>query len=156
MTYFTTLDSPIGILTLSSDGDHLTGLHMEPYEPNPVWKRDPAPFADVIDQLEEYFAGERKSFDVALAPTGTPFQLKVWSALQTIPYGRVASYGDIARRIRNPRAVRAVGRANGANHIAIIIPCHRVIGSNGTLTGFGGGIDRKVKLLAMEGLAFAR
>jgi methylated-DNA-[protein]-cysteine S-methyltransferase len=156
VTYYTTIRSPIGKLTLSSDGTGLTGLHMEPYEPFDDWKRDRGPFADVTDQLGAYFAGDRTSFDLPLAPSGTPFQMKVWSALRTIPYGKVRSYGDIARRIKNPKAVRAVGSANRSNPIAIIVPCHRVIGANGTLTGFGGGLDRKAKLLALEGLTFDR
>ena len=151
-TYYTTMRSPIGRLTLSSNGDALTGLHMAPYEPVSDWRKDPAPFADAIEQLDSYFAGERRSFDLPLAPSGTPFQLRVWKELRAIPYGEVRSYGQIARRIRNPKAVRAVGRANGSNPIAIVVPCHRVIGANGTLTGFGGGIDRKVRLLALEGL----
>lgn len=156
MSYYTTVPSPIGKLTLTSDGVKLTGLHMDPYEPLPGLKRDKEPFAEVIEQLESYFAGQRKNFDLPMSPAGTPFQLKVWSALRKIPYGQTQCYGDIARRIRNPKAVRAVGRANGANPIAIIVPCHRVIGSNGTLTGFGGGLDRKAKLLALEGLSFDR
>ena len=151
-TYYTTTRSPIGRLTLLSDGDALTGLHMEPFEPVTGWRRDPAPFAEALAQLESYFAGERRSFDLPLAPIGTPFQLSVWKELEAIPYGQVRSYGDIARGIGNPKAVRAVGRANGSNPIAIVVPCHRVIGANGTLTGFGGGIDRKVRLLALEGL----
>lgn len=151
-TYYTTTKSPIGRLTLASNGDALTGLHMAPFEPAAGWRRDPAPFAEAIAQLESYFTGDRRTFDLPLAPVGTPFQLSVWKALRTIPYGQVRSYGDIARRIRNPKAVRAVGRANGSNPIAIVVPCHRVIGANGTLTGFGGGIDRKVRLLALEGL----
>lgn len=151
-TYYTTMRSPIGRLTLSSDGEALTGLHMAPYQAATEWRRDNAPFAEAIDQLESYFAGERRAFDLPLAPVGTAFQLSVWKELETIPYGQVRSYGDIARGIGNPKAVRAVGRANGSNPIAIVVPCHRVIGANGTLTGFGGGIDRKVRLLALEGL----
>lgn len=151
-TYYTVLDSPIGRLTLSSDGEALTGLHMEPYEPALDWRRDPAPFKQATDQLDAYFAGERRTFDFPLAPAGTPFQMSVWKALRSIPYGEVRSYGQIAHEIGNPKAVRAVGRANGSNPIAIVVPCHRVIGANGTLTGFGGGIDRKVRLLALEGL----
>jgi methylated-DNA-[protein]-cysteine S-methyltransferase len=103
-------------------------------------------------QLLEYFEGRRKSFDFALAPKGTPFQLAVWRALLEVPYGRTISYADLAQRIGKPSAVRAVGAANGANPIPVIIPCHRVIGSNGTLTGYGGGIERKQWLLALEGV----
>ena len=151
-TYYTTTKSPIGRLTLTSNGEALTGLHMAPFQPVTGWRRDPAPFAAALTQLESYFAGERRTFDLPLAPVGTPFQLSVWKELEAIPYGQVRSYGDIARGIGNPKAVRAVGRANGSNPIAIVVPCHRVIGANGTLTGFGGGIDRKVRLLALEGL----
>jgi methylated-DNA-[protein]-cysteine S-methyltransferase len=103
------------------------------------------------DQLREYFSGQRKIFDFPLAPKGTPFQLAVWNALLQIPYGDTVTYAELARRIGKPSAVRAVGAANGANPIPVIIPCHRVIGSNGTLTGYGGGIERKQWLLALEG-----
>jgi len=102
-------------------------------------------------QLHEYFTGKRKTFDFPLAPKGTPFQLAVWNALLEIPYGDTVTYAELARRIGKPSAVRAVGAANGANPIPVIIPCHRVIGSNGTLTGYGGGIERKQWLLALEG-----
>jgi methylated-DNA-[protein]-cysteine S-methyltransferase len=102
-------------------------------------------------QLREYFEGRRRSFTVPLAPQGTPFQLAVWNALLEVPYGDTVSYGQIAERIGKPSAVRAVGAANGANPIPVIIPCHRVIGSNGSLTGYGGGIERKQWLLALEG-----
>jgi methylated-DNA-[protein]-cysteine S-methyltransferase len=106
---------------------------------------------EVITQLAEYFSGQRHTFDLELAPRGTPFQLAVWNALRDIPYGDTISYAELARRIGKPAAVRAVGAANGANPIPVIIPCHRVIGSNGTLTGYGGGIERKQWLLALEG-----
>ena len=109
------------------------------------------PQAVLRHQLLEYFEGRRQSFDVALAPKGTPFQLAVWKALLEVPYGRTISYADLALRIGKPGAVRAVGAANGANPIPVIIPCHRIIGSNGTLTGYGGGIERKQWLLALEG-----
>jgi methylated-DNA-[protein]-cysteine S-methyltransferase len=102
-------------------------------------------------QLREYFSGQRKTFDIPLAPKGTPFQLAVWNALLEVPYGDTVTYAELARRIGRPSAVRAVGAANGANPIPVIIPCHRVIGSNGTLTGYGGGIERKQWLLALEG-----
>jgi methylated-DNA-[protein]-cysteine S-methyltransferase len=106
---------------------------------------------DLKTQLTGYFSGTRKSFDIPLAPKGTPFQLAVWNALLEIPYGDTVTYAELARRIGKPSAVRAVGAANGANPIPVIIPCHRVIGSNGTLTGYGGGIERKQWLLALEG-----
>ena len=152
MTYYTTIDSPIGELLLTSDGGALTGLHMEPFEPATEWMRDDSFFEDVLAQLDEYFAGDRKSFDVELDATGTRFQRQVWESLRAIPYGETRSYGEIAHRIGKPKAVRAVGRANGANPIAVIVPCHRVIGADGTLTGYGGGLDRKAKLLALEGV----
>jgi methylated-DNA-[protein]-cysteine S-methyltransferase len=109
-----------------------------------------ADVADVAEQLHEYFRGERQSFDLKLAPRGTDFQLACWRALQRIPYGETRSYSDVAREIGRPAAVRAVGAANGANPIPIVIPCHRVVGSNGSLTGFGGGIETKRWLLALE------
>ena len=105
----------------------------------------------LLQELDEYFAGKRRTFDLPLAPKGTPFQLAVWHALLEVPYGDTVTYAELARRIGKPNAVRAVGAANGANPIPVIIPCHRVIGSNGTLTGYGGGIERKQWLLALEG-----
>lgn len=111
----------------------------------------PGQLATVNRQLREYFSGKRRAFDFPLAPKGTPFQLAVWNALLDIPYGDTITYAELARRIDRPSAVRAVGAANGANPIPVIIPCHRVIGSNGTLTGYGGGIERKQWLLALEG-----
>jgi len=114
------------------------------------WRRDTAHFTTVKTQLAAYFAGEGKTFDVDLLPEGTPFQMKVWSALLEIPYGKVVSYEWVARRIGSPGALRAVGAANGRNPISIIIPCHRVIGKNGTLTGYGGGLDLKQRLIRLE------
>jgi methylated-DNA-[protein]-cysteine S-methyltransferase len=112
---------------------------------------DAACTADVARQLAEYFAGERSGFDLRTSPHGTPFQVEVWRGLEAIPYGETIAYVDLARRIGRPDASRAVGRANGANPIPIVIPCHRVIGANGNLTGYGGGIDRKRSLLQLEG-----
>ena len=111
---------------------------------------DAEPLRETIRQLRAYFAGELETFDLALAPQGTPFQLAVWNRLCEIPYGETISYGELARRIGNPNASRAVGLANGSNPIPIVIPCHRVIGSNGKLTGYGGGLPIKEKLLALE------
>lgn len=108
-----------------------------------------------IDQLREYFSGDRKTFDLRLRLKGTEFQRKVWAALQEIPFGQTISYSELARRIGSPKAVRAVGRANGANPVSIIVPCHRVIGSDGSLTGYGGGMDRKRELLRLEGILVA-
>ena len=119
-------------------------------DPEPDWIYNEKPFAEVRRQLEEYFAGERKSFELPLKLTGTEFQVRVLEELQRIPYGETKSYRDIAERIGRPKAVRAVGAANGRNPIPIIIPCHRVIGSHGELTGFGGGLDTKEALLRLE------
>ncbi|MDE2090903.1 MAG: methylated-DNA--[protein]-cysteine S-methyltransferase [Gammaproteobacteria bacterium] len=151
---YCTIPSPVGELLLAGDA---TGLWMvgfqdgtHPTKPQPDWQEDPRPFKQAIAQLREYFAGERREFDLTLAPEGTEFQLKVWSALRTIPYGKTWSYGELARRIRKPKASRAVGAANGQNPIPIIVPCHRVIGADGSLTGFGGGLRIKRLLLELE------
>ena len=145
-----TIESPIGPLTIVADEQgRLVELsfRMIPDAPG----HHPTAEAAVAAQLSEYFAGSRKSFDLELAPRGTEFQRAVWTELCRIPYGDTVSYADLARRIGKPSAVRAVGAANGANPIAVIVPCHRVIGSNGSLTGYGGGIERKQWLLALEG-----
>jgi methylated-DNA-[protein]-cysteine S-methyltransferase len=151
---YTTIDSPIGELLLAGDGESLQRLDMRegrrPVRISADWRRDPAPFVDVIRQLEEYFAGGRREFEVPLALRGNAFELRVWAALQEIPYGKTVSYGEIARRIGDPNAPRAVGLANGRNPIALIVPCHRVIGANGSLTGYGGGLERKRFLLDLE------
>jgi methylated-DNA-[protein]-cysteine S-methyltransferase len=151
-----TLPSPIGPLTLVAADGQLTGLYMDGQRHRPPSQRfgmagDPAdePFASAARQLEAYFAGQLKAFDLPLAPAGTPFQLRVWSALLTIPYGRTLSYGELACQVGS--ASRPVGLANGKNPIALVIPCHRVIGSDGSLTGYGGGLDRKRYLLELEG-----
>lgn len=150
MTTFTIHESPVGPLLLTTDGTGLTGLHFPPHDVDSSWDHDDAAFTDVIGQLDEYFAGSRTEFDIPLHPTGTPFQLKVWEQLRAIPYGETISYGALARRVSSPNASRAVGLANGRNPIAIIIPCHRVIGADGSLTGYGGGLDRKRFLLGLE------
>jgi methylated-DNA-[protein]-cysteine S-methyltransferase len=156
------VSSPIGRLLLSGDGHALTGLWMLDADRHSArvlgleagLTPSPAIFAEVAAQLEEYFGGDRKEFTVPLAPTGTPFQLAVWTQLTKIPYGSTVSYGGIARALgKRPVASRAVGLANGANPISIIVPCHRVIGSDGSLTGYGGGLDRKELLLRLEGAA---
>lgn len=150
----TTTTSPIGRLLLVGDERALHGLYMldgpKPLALDPAWTEDRAPFATVIAQLDEYFAGDRTAFDVAVELHGTPFQQQVWRALRDIPYGRTISYGELAQRIDNPSAVRAVGLANGRNPVSVIVPCHRVIGANGTLTGYGGGVERKRLLLDLE------
>ena len=144
------LKSPIGKLTLVADGDALVGVYMENYEVPPA-ERKPSPVLErAAKQLTEYFAGARESFELKLAPHGTPFQRAVWDALLEIPFGQTVSYAHIARKIGRPAAVRAVGAANGSNPIALIIPCHRVIGSSGALTGYGGGLPRKRWLLGHE------
>jgi methylated-DNA-[protein]-cysteine S-methyltransferase len=143
------VESPVGKLKIESDERSVTGIWLNargtvtPGRPEGV-------LAELERQLEAYFSGALKTFDLPLAPRGTPFQLEVWSALQSIPYGSTCSYSDIARKIGRADAVRAVGAANGQNPIPIVIPCHRVIGANGSLTGFGGGLPMKKWLLAHE------
>jgi methylated-DNA-[protein]-cysteine S-methyltransferase len=151
---YTTMQSPIGPLMLAGD-EH--GLHLvyfmngrRPKTPHRDWTEDNKPFKEVIAQLKAYFSGKLRDFDVPLVLKGTEFQLVVWRRLQQIPYGETTSYGAIARELGSPDAARAVGLANGSNPIPIIIPCHRVIGSNGDLTGFGGGLPIKKKLLELE------
>lgn len=152
---YTPLESPVGPLLLAADDAGLRQILFvkgrTPARSDPTWIENPAPFREVIRQLRLYFAGELEQFDLALAPQGTAFQLKVWQRLCEIPYGETISYGELARRLDNPNASRAVGLANGSNPIPIVIPCHRVIGSNGKLTGYGGGLPIKEKLLALEG-----
>lgn len=154
VTTMTTIDSPIGPLKLTSREGVLTGVHMHNQRHAPTvqatCERDDAPFAPVAQQLRAYFAGELTEFDLPMQLEGTEFQRRVWAALREIPYGKTISYGELAARIGSPGASRAVGLANGRNPIAIIVPCHRVIGSDGSLTGYGGGLDRKVWLLEHE------
>ena len=157
MNAFTHVDSPIGRLLLTSDGSALTGLYMEPSrkaQSTAGWVEDAAvpPLAAAVRQLTEYFAGSRRDFDLPLRLQGTDFQQRVWRELTEIPFGETWSYGQLARRIAKPSASRAVGLANGQNPISIIVPCHRVIGADGSLTGYGGGLERKSWLLAHEGL----
>ncbi|MDT5020721.1 MAG: methylated-DNA-[protein]-cysteine S-methyltransferase [Mycobacterium sp.] len=153
MIHFRTIDSPIGLLTLAGRGQVLTNLRMvdQTYEPKRTgWSENPTAFDDVVDQLEAYFAGELTDFELEFDLQGTEFQRRVWQALRTIPFGETRSYGAIAAQVGAPGAARAVGLANGHNPIAIIVPCHRVIGASGSLTGYGGGLDRKRSLLALE------
>jgi methylated-DNA-[protein]-cysteine S-methyltransferase len=151
---YTTIDSPIGELLLLGEGHVLHGLYMQdglkPLRVRPEWQRDDEAFSDVRAQLGEYWAGERTSFDIKLQLQGGAFQRTVWHALTEIPYGETISYGELARRIGQPDKARAVGTANGANPIAVIVPCHRVIGANGKLVGYGGGLDNKRRLLELE------
>jgi methylated-DNA-[protein]-cysteine S-methyltransferase len=153
-TLYSTIASPIGELTLTSDGKSVTGLYMQNQKHGArrikEWKRDDAALNELRAQLQAYFAGELREFELPLAAEGTPFQQRVWRALCDIPYGETISYGELARRIGQPRASRAVGLANGQNPISIVVPCHRVIGANGSLTGYGGGLERKRWLLAHE------
>ncbi len=153
MIHYRTIDSPIGPLALAGQGRVLTHLRMvnQTYEPNRSdWVPNERAFADVVGQLEAYFAGDRCDFELDLELAGSEFQRRVWQALMTIPYGETQSYGQIAEQIGASGAARAVGLANGHNPIAIIVPCHRVIGASGGLTGYGGGLDRKRWLLDME------
>jgi methylated-DNA-[protein]-cysteine S-methyltransferase len=157
MNAFSYYESPIGRLLLTSDGTALTGLYMEPShkaQGTGGWAEDAmaAPLAAAMRQLTEYFDGTRREFDLALRLQGTAFQTRVWRELTEIPYGQTWSYGQLAKRIDNPSASRAVGLANGRNPISILVPCHRVIGADGSLTGYGGGLERKRWLLAHEGL----
>lgn len=150
-----TIDSPVGPISLGGDDDVLTQLVMHEQRHAPVdlagWPQDANSFGDVVDQLKAYWEGELTTFDVEFRLEGTDFQRRVWQGLQEIPYGQTWSYGALADHIGAHNAQRAVGLANGKNPVAIIVPCHRVIGSNGRLVGYGGGLDRKGFLLALEG-----
>ena len=158
-TFYCLHPSPVGPLLLMSDGECLTGLHTEndKYKPRlqPAWVQDAAaaPFAAARRELDEYFEGRRHEFTLRLMPAGTAFQLRVWDRLCAIPYGETISYAELARRVGNPNASRAVGMANSRNPISIIVPCHRVIGSDSSLTGYAGGLDRKRALLEHEARA---
>lgn len=152
-SYYSTLNSPVGELLLIGTTKYLTEILFEnSWNETDILDlvRDDSLFTEAIRQLNEYFAGKRKDFSLPLQPKGTNFQQKVWQKLQRIPYGTTTNYGEIAKRIDNPKGSRAVGLANGKNPIPIIIPCHRVIGKNGKLTGFGGGLDVKRQLLDLE------
>jgi len=152
------MQTPVGRLLLISgeNGLHRIDFANGSSRPDPAWHESPDALKETIRQLRAYFARELEEFDVRLAPEGTPFQKNVWRHLCEIPYGETISYGELAHRVGNPKASRAVGLANGANPIPIIIPCHRVIGSNGKLTGYGGGLPIKEKLLALEAQGRAR
>ncbi len=152
--YFTYFDSPIGRLLLAGNDNGLKRIRFpegrRAARPAPGWIRDDTRLREAARQLSAYFAGKLRSFDLPLVLEGTPFQTAVWQALRAIPYGAVVSYGEIARRIGKPKAARAVGAANRRNPLPIVVPCHRVIGSDGSLTGFGGGLSVKKALLDLE------
>jgi methylated-DNA-[protein]-cysteine S-methyltransferase len=152
VTYTMPLDTPVGRLVLESDGDVLIGIWLPTERKGPLSRGDDAPpvLKDTATQLEEYFAGERTEFDVPMELDGTAFQRDVWHELSRIPYGVTISYGELARRVGRPKGPRAVGQANGKNPIPIIVPCHRVLASNG-IGGYGGGLPMKRALLAVEG-----
>jgi len=156
---YAVFESPIGDLLLTSDGVALTGIYMESHKGGPErderWRRDDASLKPAREQLSAYFAGESRSFDLPLAFRGTEFQRRVWDALRAVPFGETVSYGELARRIGAPRAVRAVGAAVGRNPISIVVPCHRIIGSDGGLTGYAGGLASKRWLLEHERTANA-
>jgi methylated-DNA-[protein]-cysteine S-methyltransferase len=153
-TYATTVESFIGTVVLKADDDGLTECRLPKVNGSPCMKVAPGPMNEHLDeavrQLEEYFEGRREDFDLTLTPAGTPFQRQVWFELAEIPYGETISYAELARRVERPQAFRAVGQANGANPLAIVLPCHRVIASGGGLGGYGGGLAMKRQLLAHE------
>jgi methylated-DNA-[protein]-cysteine S-methyltransferase len=153
MASFVTLETPVGPVTIVGDDGAISEVHLGPTEVDRQWRQDRAAVGDARDQLTAYFAGDLTTFSLRLRPTGSPFQQAVWEQLRLIPYGEVTTYGEIARRLGRPSASRAVGAANGRNPIAIVVPCHRVIGADGTLTGYAGGMWRKEWLLSHEGVA---
>jgi methylated-DNA-[protein]-cysteine S-methyltransferase len=150
MTAYDTIDSPIGPLLITASDGALTRLYMAPFDVDPAWEHDPTALEEPARQLAEYFAGERREFELDLRPAGTAFQRAVWDLLLEIPFGETTTYGAIAATLGDPRKVRAVGLANGRNPISIVVPCHRVIGADGSLVGYGGGLERKRTLLAHE------
>jgi methylated-DNA-[protein]-cysteine S-methyltransferase len=159
-TYFSYIEGPLGQMCVQGDGHFITGLFLPQHKgwrgPGADWQRTETPFAAVREQLAEYFAGRRKQFDVPLKLVGTTFQQRVWQELVRIPFGTTITYGELARRVGQPTASRAVGHANGRNPISILVPCHRVIGAGGQLTGYAGGLDKKETLLAWERNAAAQ
>ena len=154
MKQHTVIDSPYGPLTLVAEDGVLCGLYMTDQRHRPPQESfgtpDDEPFGEAEEQLEAYFAGELKEFTLELRLHGTPFQRTVWDRLRRMPYGETRGYGELADALGNPKASRAVGLANGKNPIGIIVPCHRVVGANGSLTGYGGGLERKQRLLDFE------
>lgn len=152
--YYSYIDSPLGRMFVQGDGEFVTGLFMPHHKgwrgPDASWQQSDAPFVAVREQLAEYFAGERQQFDLPFKFTGTPFQQQVWQELLRIPFGTTITYAQLAQRVGKPTASRAVGHANSRNPISIIVPCHRVIGADGKLTGYAGGVDKKKWLLGWE------
>ena len=153
-SYYSYISSPLGRMIIKGDGRFVTGLHF-PHQTgrsgaDASWIESDSPFVAVRRQLAEYFAGERRQFDVPVKLVGTPFQKRVWQELLKIPLGEIITFSQLAERVGKSTASRAVGNANGRNPISIIVPCHRVIGADGTLTGYAGGVDRKKRLLALE------
>ena len=162
MIYYTYVDTPLQPLLLTSDGSALTGVYMALQKYGPqigaswIGREDICPFEEARQQIADYFAGKRLTFDLPFNAAGTAFQKRVWEELTRIPYGQTISYGELARRIGNPGASRAVGLANAHNPLSILVPCHRVIGASGKLTGYSGGTDRKNALLAFETSVLAK
>jgi len=158
-TFYSSIDCLLGRMFVQGDGQFVTGLFMPQHKgwrgPDASWQQSDAPFAAVREQIAEYFAGERQQFDLPLKLAGTPFQQRVWQELVRIPFGTTITYAQLAQRVGKPTASRAVGHANGRNPISIIVPCHRVIGADGKLTGYAGGVDKKQWLLAWERRATA-
>lgn len=146
----TVIESPLGALLAVTNGDELVSLHFADRGSEPGGPRVDGGFAETERQLGEYFAGERTGFDLPLSPRGSEFQLRVWRALERIPYGATRTYGELAAELGCPGAAQAVGAANGRNPLAVVVPCHRVIGADGTLTGYAGGLERKRRLLDLE------
>jgi methylated-DNA-[protein]-cysteine S-methyltransferase len=149
VTYFDTLETPIGTILLTSDGDFVTGIRPHGGTP-PDGVRDPATLKEAVRQVRAYFAGERTTFDLPIRQPGTTFQQRVWAELSKIPYGQTISYAELAKRVKKPKAARAVGSANGRNHLGVVVPCHRVIAADGTLGGYGWGLAVKEWLLNHE------
>ncbi|MBI9116060.1 methylated-DNA--[protein]-cysteine S-methyltransferase [Sanguibacter suaedae] len=154
MRRHTAIESPVGVLTAVADDDGLCGLFMEGAAHRPpsadFGERADVGFEHLRTELDEYFSGERQDFTVTVSAVGTPFRRRVWALLRAIPYGQTRTYGDLARDLGDPGAVRAVGGANARNPVCIVVPCHRVVGADGSLTGFAGGVERKLRLLALE------
>lgn len=153
--YYRYLDTPIGAILIAGDDEAVSRIGFttgkQVCQPESNWVNEPAPLRRATEQLEQYFAGERRQFDLKLAMRGTAFQMRAWQVLLTIPYGEAWSYGQLAEALGSPGAARAVGRANATNPLPLVVPCHRVIGADGTLTGFGGGLSAKQWLLHFEG-----